>query len=85
MKQPLETTIDHEVGAAYVAYAPIGPGDVARTERVNHDVHADFDSSGALLGIEVLALDDAALSVACDYAAKIGVAFPDQLSGARST
>jgi len=51
----MKVTYDGSVNAAkiYLKY-PIGPGEAARTQVVDENINLDFDSSGRLIGIEVL-------------------------------
>jgi uncharacterized protein YuzE len=81
MTQPIKTSIDHEIGAAYVSYREIAPGEATRTERVDFDVRVDYNAAGDLLGIELLAVDEPAVALARDFAAKHDLAFPRDLSG----
>ncbi|MGS2645881.1 DUF2283 domain-containing protein [Streptosporangium sp. G12] len=51
---PATFAYDPEVGAAYVALAPMPPGGVAQTVEVHAVVQADLDEDGRLLGIEIV-------------------------------
>jgi len=59
MDKTLKVTYDAAVDAAYIYFADISPGGVARTYCCNTNdiggmVNIDLDSEGRLLGIEVL-------------------------------
>lgn len=77
MITPLEVEIDRAVGAGYVCYKRL-PSErtVARTERVSEDVAVDFDESGAILGLELIDLEDTSIETARSYAEARGYAFP---------
>jgi len=64
-------------GLGYVVYRRLAPGEhVARTERVSYEVRVDYDANAAVLGIELLALDDATFDVARAWAAEHDLGFP---------
>ena len=75
---PIDIRVDDEAGAAYVRYAS---GDVAETVEVFEEgtVAADVDSSGAILGIEVLSFDEDVLSQARNFASENDLIFPARL------
>jgi len=78
MLQPLSLEVDYEVDAGYVSYRELPPGEhVARTARVSQDVIIDYNGAGEILGIELLAFDEPALSVARAFADANALAFPD--------
>jgi len=59
MTNPIETTYDRQVDAAYISLKKVGPGGVANTytcdiEQVGGMINLDFDRSGQLVGIEIL-------------------------------
>jgi hypothetical protein len=76
MKSPINATIDYEVGAASIPYRSFEPDESTRMERVTFGVRVEFSVRGDLLGIELLALDDAALAVAREFATKNDLTFP---------
>lgn len=51
--EPVAVTIDTEAGAFYV-YTQEPGTPVARTVEISATVNADYDSSGALVGLEIL-------------------------------
>lgn len=78
MLKPLELRVDREVDAGYVRYRALPPGEhVARCARVSEDVVVDYNGAGEILGIELLAFDPEALSVAQHFADANGLMFPD--------
>ncbi len=82
MTRYIALSVDLEVQAGYVRYRPLPPGEHARSKRISADVAADYREDGELLGVELLALDDAAMTQARAFAAANGLAFPRDLSGA---
>ena len=74
--------VDFEAQAGYVRYRSLPDGERARSTRISEDVVADYRENGELLGVELLALDDRAMAQARDFAAKHGLAFPRDFSGA---
>jgi hypothetical protein len=80
MKSPIGVRVDFETTAGYVQYAAtpvVGTLDVWE----NGTVAADLDADRCVVGIEVLGLDDEALSVARDFAHDRGLRFPENLAG----
>ncbi len=81
MERPLrlEVDFDPEVGPlGYLRYRVLERGQyVARNERVSQDVIIDYDAESRVLGIEFLALDDDAISVARRFAQAHNLVFPE--------
>ena len=50
----LKITLDKEADAAYIYLKEIATGEVAKTISLNDSINIDLDSSGQILGIEVL-------------------------------
>ena len=75
--------VDLEANAGYVRYRQHEK--FGRNERVGQDVVIDYDDAGQIFGIELLALDDVALSAARKVAAAHDLAFPRDLMGALVT
>ena len=82
MTRYIGLSVDLEVQAGYVRYRSLPVGERARSKRISEDVAADYREDGEFLGIELLALDEAAMSQARDFAAANGLAFPRDLTGA---
>jgi len=82
VKRYIGLSVDLEAQAAYVRYRPLPAGERARSKRVSEDVAVDYREDGELLGVELLALDDAAMAQAKAFAIANGLAFPRDLSGA---
>lgn len=81
MLRPTSLRADYETGTGYLRYRTLPSNvKVARNARISDDVVVDYNDLGEILGIELLALDDEALSVARGFAAANGLAFP--LAGA---
>ncbi len=78
MTHPIDVRIDDEAGAAYITYVK---GEVAETVEVWEEgsVAADVDSSGSILGIEVLGFDEEILSRARAFASENDLVFPARL------
>jgi len=78
MMHPIDVQIDEEAGAGYITYAK---GDVAETVEIWEEgtVAADVDSSGNILGIEVLGFDEEILSRARVFATENDLIFPGSL------
>jgi len=78
MMHPIDVEIDDEAGAGYIRYAE---GNIAETVEVWEEgaVAADVDSSGNILGIEVLGFDEELLSHARVFAAENDLIFPARL------
>lgn len=85
MMQPIGVDVDLEIEAGYVRY--LADAQCAGTIDVWHDgqVAADLDASQRVIGIEVLGLDKETLKHAREFAARSGLAFPDDLAGNRSS
>lgn len=84
MKQALGFTADFDPaardGLGYVVYRRLAPGErVARTERVSYEIRVDYDANAAVLGIELLALDDTTFGTARAWATAHDLAFPELL------
>jgi uncharacterized protein YuzE len=82
LKQFIGLRCDLAVHAGYIRYRSVPEGEHANSKRVSEDVVADYGANGQLLGIELLALDDAAMSQARSFAAANDLAFPRDLGGA---
>ncbi len=83
MTMPTEVKLDLEANAGYVRYRSLHVGEhVARTVRLSEDVAVDFDATGAVLGIEILAFDSDVLEAARRFAVSKSLAFPRDLAGA---
>ncbi len=78
MIHPIDVEIDHEADAGYIKYSR---GEVAETIEVWKEgaVAADVDSSGNILGIEVLGFDEELLSRARAFASENDLIFPERL------
>ena len=74
----MKITLDRRADAAYIYLRDIPPGDVESTygcdpsEIYGHMIHLDFDSSGILIGIEVLDASKALPKELLDQAEIIG-------------
>lgn len=81
MTNPQAVEIDSESEAGYVCYSK---ADVAETVEVweKRTVAADLDSSGNVVGIEVLSFDEETLSRARVYAQEHDLVFPEPLEAA---
>jgi uncharacterized protein YuzE len=68
MKPLLEITRDHETPHSIYLYYSRDP--VARTQTLdeNYEVAVDFDSSGEIVGIEIVAPDDETIAIATRFA-----------------
>ena len=80
MKNPIGIEIDLEFHVAYVRYHEIPDGAVTRSDRVSEEVVIDYGAANDILGIELLATDDASLAKATDFAHSHGLAFPRHLN-----
>lgn len=80
MEKPMSLNIDFdpEAGAlGYLRFRALDPGKrVARTQRVSDDVFVDFNDESQILGMELLAFDDEALSAARHFAEQHGLEIP---------
>ncbi len=81
----IAVSVDLEAQAGYVRYHALPDGERARSKRISEDVVADYRENGELLGLELLALDGAAMAQARTFAASHDLAFPRDLSGALSS
>ena len=77
----IAVSVDLEAQAGYVRYHALPAGERARSKRISEDVVADYRENGELLGLELLALDGAAMDQARTFAASRNLAFPRDLSG----
>jgi uncharacterized protein YuzE len=86
MTAPLKIEIDSKAGAGYVKYTD---KKIATTIDVWEDgqVAADLDGDGAIVGIEILDLDEPTITHAQAFAAEHDLAFPqiEDLGGRPST
>jgi uncharacterized protein YuzE len=74
--------VDLETQVGYIRYRALPAGERARSERVSADVAVDYGGNGAVLGLELLALDEEALAQAKEFAGRHDLAFPLDLTGA---
>jgi uncharacterized protein YuzE len=84
MKQPQGVQVLE--GRGYITYAE--PRGKVGTRDLREDcmVAADIDESGAVIGIEILDVSDAAqVAVAREFATTNGLAFPRDISGTLTT
>lgn len=81
MQLPVSVDVDLVIGAAYVQY--LVDREVCETVDVwkQGQVAADLDANGAVIGIELLRLDDATIGQARLFAEKSCLAFPHNLAG----
>jgi uncharacterized protein YuzE len=74
---PIEVRLDLEVNAGYVRYRRL-PDDqrIARSSRLTEDAVVDYDESGGILGVELLAFDNATPRPVQEFASHNGLEFP---------
>jgi len=73
----LQVRVDLGVGAGYVKYRALLPGEqIASSARLTEDVVVDYDAAGQVLGIELIALEPHAIESAGAFASQNGLAFP---------
>ena len=81
MKQPVSVDVDLVIKAAYVQY--LVDREVLETVDIwqHGQVAADLDADGQIIGIELLRIDESTVAQARAFAAKSGLAFPQNLAG----
>lgn len=83
VKKPIEVTLDVNDGVAYIRYRELRSDEkVAHCERIADTVVLDLDDNAILIGIELLALDDATIEAALGAAHERQLAFPKELARA---
>ena len=83
MLNATQLRIDYEVGAAYVKYRALEPGErVATSARLTEDLVIDYDREGRVLGMQLIALNDEAVESAKAFAEQNGLDIPQSLSSA---
>ncbi len=78
MIKPISVSMNFADGVGYVAFRRLHEGERAHGSRIAQgaDVVADRDTSGAVVGIELLGLDTATLDAASAFALENGLEFP---------
>jgi hypothetical protein len=78
MIKPISVSMNFADGVGYIAFRRLREGERAHGSRIapGTEVVADRDTSGAVIGIELLGLDSATLDAASAFALENGLEFP---------